>query len=74
MACAHSITFERYATLDDGYGGETSDWESTTESTMVDLDLHRYQCTQCREIFYYSGRAKEFHENGIASPWIKGLE
>ena len=54
-------------------GGETYDWESTTESTMVDLDLHRYQCTQCREIFYYSGRAKEFHENGISSPWIKGL-
>ena len=48
-----------WGTLVDGH------WEYETESTCVDLDLHRYQCTQCREVLYYSGAAKDYYETGV---------
>jgi hypothetical protein len=52
----------------------TGEWVYETVSTTVDIDLHRYKCTQCDEIMYYSGRARDYHENGVKSPWIKGLD
>jgi hypothetical protein len=39
---------------------DTSHWsESRTESTFRDTGLHTYECTRCKEVFYYSQRAKE---------------
>jgi hypothetical protein len=44
-------------------------WHSYTE----DIDLHRYKCTHCGEIMYYSGAAKDFYEKNIRQEGIKGL-
>ena len=53
---------------------EPAHWHYSTQYTTVDLDLHRYKCTQCGEIMYYSGRARDHFENGTSYSWIKGLE
>jgi hypothetical protein len=73
MNCNHTIETSRWVTTD--YFGEEIDgeWEYKTESTTVDIDLHRYKCTQCGEIMYYSGRARQYYEEGIKSDWITGL-
>ena len=74
MSCTHQRTTERWVTTD--YFGEEIDgeWEYNTVSTTVDIDLHRYKCTQCGEIMYYSGRARDYYEKGIKSEWITGLD
>jgi hypothetical protein len=74
MSCKHERTTSRWVTVD--YFGEETDgeWEYTTESTTVDIDLHRYKCTQCGEIMYYSGRARQYYEDGVKFDWIKGLD
>jgi hypothetical protein len=74
MSCRHERTTERWVTRD--YFGEEIDgeWQYDTVSTTVDIDLHRYRCTQCGEVFYYSGRAREYYEEGKKFEWIKGLD
>lgn len=74
MSCSHQTTRDVWVEEEDWYhGGTTGRWETITESHTVDIDLHRYQCTRCNEIFYYSGRARDYYEKGIKSDWIKGL-
>jgi hypothetical protein len=74
MACNHQRTTERWVETEDWYSGEmVGEWEYRTEITTVDIDLHRFKCTQCGEIMYYSGRARDYYEKGIKSEWIKGL-
>jgi hypothetical protein len=65
MNCSHTKTKQTWVTTD--YWGEETEgkWESETVSTTVDLDLHRYKCTQCGEVMYYSGTAKEYYETGV---------
>ncbi len=36
-------------------------------STTEDIDAHRYRCTQCGEVLYYSGAARRFYEDGVYS-------
>lgn len=74
MSCTHQRRTERWVTQD--YFGEEIDgeWQYDTVSTTVDLDLHRYKCTMCNEVFYYSGRARDYYEKGIKSDWITGLD
>lgn len=74
MSCNHQRTIERWVTVD--YFGEEIDgqWEYETRSTTVDIDLHRYKCTQCNEVMYYSGRAREHYEEGKKFDWIRGLD
>jgi hypothetical protein len=74
MSCSHERTTERWVTRD--YFGEEIDgeWQYETVSTTVDIDLHRYKCTQCDLIMYYSGRAREYYEEGKKFDWIKGLD
>lgn len=74
MTCTHTRDTSRWVTVD--YFGEEIDgeWEYDSVPTTVDIDLHRYQCTQCKEIFYYSGRARDYYEKGIKSEWITGLD
>jgi hypothetical protein len=75
MKCNHQRTRDRWVETEDWYhGGTTGEWEYTTEYTTVDIDLHRYKCTQCNEIMYYSGRAREYYEEGKTFEWIKGLK
>lgn len=75
MACNHQRETSRWVETEDWYnGGTTGEWEYSTEYTTIDLDLHRYKCTQCGEIMYYSGRARDYYEKGIKSEWITGLD
>ncbi len=57
------------------YTGETeTHWTSGgTRSTCEDIDIHRYRCTQCGEIGYYSQAARRFYEKGIKTPGVRGL-
>ena len=78
MNCRHEKTISRWVGTeywgDDGSSCHSGDWEHDTVSTIIDLDTHRYQCTQCNEIMYYSGRAQEYHEQGRKFDGIKGLD
>jgi len=77
MSCNHQRETSRWVEDDDWYpshGGSTGYWEYDSVSTCVDIDLHRYKCTQCGEIMYYSGRARQYHEEGVKFDWIKGLD
>ena len=39
--------------------GDAMDWVDEYEKkTFVDVDLHRYKCTQCGKMFYYSEAAR----------------
>ena len=52
---------------------EVSPWGDTEpqivqvggESTQEDLDIGRFNCTQCGEVGYYTGQWKRFFEEGI---------
>ena len=46
--------------------------EPEEEYTYEDIDTHRYKCTQCGEVFYYSGVAKSYFEDGVESQ-VRGL-
>lgn len=70
--CTHERDTSRYITDTDWDGEDCSYWEYGSVSTCVDIDTHRYKCTQCNEVFYYSGAAKAYHEDGVKSE-IKGL-
>lgn len=52
----------------------TSHYENCSKEDFVDLDLHRYICTGCQKVSYYSQAAKEFFEDGRQSNGLKGLE
>ena len=77
MSCNHQRTTSRWVGednwYDDGSSMHTGEWVYDTVSTTVDIDLHRYKCTQCGEVMYYSGRARDYYEKGIKSDWITGL-
>ena len=76
MSCNHQRERSYYVDEEeDGWGGTTpGHWEYTTEQATVDIDLHRYKCTMCGEVMYYSGRARQYHEEGTKFDWIKGLD
>lgn len=68
MTCNHQRETSRWVEDDDWYpshGGSTGYWEYDSVSTCVDIDLHRYKCTQCGEVMYYSGAAREYYETGV---------
>jgi hypothetical protein len=74
MSCKHEKQTSRWVEEENWYTGETKGkWEYTTEYTTVDIDVHRYKCTQCNGVMYYSGRARDYYEKGINSEWITGL-
>lgn len=35
------------------------------DASSEDIDLHRFKCTKCGTIGYYSGRAEEAYEKGV---------
>jgi hypothetical protein len=74
MSCNHTRRTERWVTQD--YFSEEIDgeWQYDTVSTTVDIDLHRYKCTMCNEVMYYSGRARQYYEEGVKFDWIEGLK
>lgn len=75
--CTHTTrTPDKYVELEDYWTGEKyHEWQYGEEvSAYEDLDLHRIKCTLCGHINYYSGAARQYFENGIKSPGIRGLE
>jgi hypothetical protein len=64
MNCTHQTTKETWVESDDFSVEEYGHWEKITVSATKDLDTHRYQCTLCGEIMYYSGAAADFYKNG----------
>ena len=77
MSCKHYSRTQHW--IDGAFNDWTGEydsghWEWEEKSTTVDIDLHRYKCTMCGEIMYYSGRAKEYYEEGKTFEWIKGLK
>ena len=57
-----------------GYDAGPKRWEEGhTATTVKDIDLHRYKCTQCGKIMYYSEAARRYYEEGVTSN-IKGLD
>lgn len=67
MNCRHEKQYSRWVGDDrDDYGTLIeAHWEYTTERTTIDIDTHRYKCTQCGEVMYYSGAAREYYETGL---------
>lgn len=73
--CKHEKEIPRWVKVENWMNGDVyEDLVIETESWLVDLDLHRYQCRVCKEIFYYSSRAEDYYTKGIKSEGIKGLE
>jgi hypothetical protein len=64
MACTHTRTIPGH--WEDGEYSDDSEWVHEYEkSTVVDVDLHRYKCTQCGQMMYYSKAARDYYERGI---------
>ncbi len=63
--CSHSTNYWTSRQIYNDWTGEY-DTEDVHESewTMVDIDTHRYKCTQCNKVMYYSGRAQQVYEAG----------
>jgi hypothetical protein len=66
MTCQHKQTISNWVPEEDYDTGEINyKWETTEVYTTIDLDTHRYQCTQCHKVMYYSGAARRYYEEGI---------
>ena len=66
MTCSHTKTVRNWVEDEDWYTGMvTKRWVYEETSTCEDIDLHRYKCTKCGEVMYYSGAAKEYYETGV---------
>lgn len=67
MECSHSVINE--ALLD-----EDGNWvEPSEKSAFEDIDLHRYKCTLCGVVKYYSEAARKYYVEGVLS-YVKGLD
>lgn len=66
MACdhEHSVYKSVYQYDDPETGEPIYENEWVTKNTYVDIDLHRFRCTQCGLVRYYSERARKFYEEG----------
>lgn len=47
------------------------EWVTEYKSFVVDLDLHRWKCTRCGHIGYYSGRARDHFEGKTDDSFIQ---
>jgi hypothetical protein len=70
MTCSHTKTSIVRKYFTDEEGNEDWDFNNQTISTTVDIDLHRYKCTQCNKVMYYSQRAEQAYKKGIDDPLI----
>lgn len=69
MTCPHSVTTLENHGWEDLWDGQWyDDWRHVAHSTQEDIDLHRFRCTQCGEVGYYSSAARAFHERGEERP------
>lgn len=76
MSCDHKQEVSEWIdefVNDWGYT-EPGHWHYSVQYTVEDIDLHRYKCTQCGLVMYYSSRAREHFEEGKKFDWIEGLK
>ena len=66
MSCDHTERRTVLVTKEDCWGEEYQEWETQEKCLQVDIDLHRFKCTRCGEIGYYSGAARRFYEGGAS--------
>lgn len=69
MTCTHSKPrrwIDASYVDDEGYQHISGEWEDG-DSLFVDIGLHRYKCTGCGEVGYYSSRARAYFEDGVGS-------
>ena len=72
--CTHQKTETKWVETEDYWTGEVEgNWETTTTSCDEDISLHKFKCSLCGRIGYYSGAARDYYEKGISSPYIRGL-
>ena len=65
-SCKHQRLVEVKIPVYNHYTGDESiEVDLVWESAYEDVDLHRYKCTMCGEIGYYSGAAKDYYTKGI---------
>lgn len=86
MACDHQKPdVYVWQEVEVGLYGETEDQLVNIGggSACEDIDTHRYRCTKCGQVFYYSGAARDYYEgrgdtkglfDSHASPAQKGGE
>ena len=70
-SCKHQRLVEVKIPVYNHYTGDESidiDWK--WEDTFKDIDLHRYKCTICGEIGYYSSAAENYYTKGIKNPML----
>lgn len=66
MSCSHTRSrYETTRVYNSWTGEDETETKFITEDTVRDIDTHRYECTQCKRVFYYSSAAKDFYEKGI---------
>lgn len=80
MSCTHTVTVpghwvnNPFFDVNENQPNDYSDWyEGYEQETIKDVDVHRYKCTECDKIFYYSEAARQYYEEGITCS-VKGLE
>ena len=71
--CSHSENIPVNRIRENYYGEDEHYVDYEERSTYVDIDLHRYKCTKCGEVGYYSGAAVDYYTKGIRSD-IRGLQ
>lgn len=65
MNCTHERREQVWVEEEDWYSGEmVGRWEWNVQSACEDIDLHRYRCTMCGKVMYYSGAAQAYYEDG----------
>ena len=74
MNCAHKSERKVWRSETDDWGNTYDYFETVTTHFTEDIDVHRYKCTKCKEVFYYSGAAKQHFENGTRFEGIEGLD
>ena len=64
MSCNHKTTKVEEIIREDYEENEYISYERVEYSTFEDIDVGRMRCSICGAIEYYTGRWKDFWENG----------
>lgn len=63
MTCDHCETTTEWVKKENWSTGEVEGrWEQISVCLQDDIDLHRFKCSRCGEIGYYSGAARRIYE------------